>query len=166
MKIKDNPNFQAKSKPVTFQAHDKVIQAIEVMCAKNIGSIVIVNSDQTIAGIVTERDMLIRVLGKKINTETTPLSDIMSSNVSVATENDDLVDWMQIMSNERFRHLPIVNEHGKLLSLMSQGDFVAFTNPDLYEKVKQNLKGRLGRYFPVLLVLFAVVTLIGTLTSA
>ncbi|MEM7620991.1 MAG: CBS domain-containing protein [Pseudomonadota bacterium] len=159
MQIKDKPTFKTKPKPITFLAEESVQQALDVMCEKNIGSIIVINKDETIAGIVTERDMMIRVLGAKINPETTPLSQIMSKNVKVANETDDLVDWMQTMSHERFRHLPIVDAEGKLVNMMSQGDFVAYTWPDLYEKVKQDLKGRLGRSMQTLLIIFAVVTL-------
>ena len=166
MKIKDNPNFQSKPKPVTFHADQMVSEALSVMCEKNIGSIIVVNEDHTVAGIVTERDMMIRVLGAKIDPETTPLAKIMSSDLSIATEDDDLVDWMHTMSNERFRHLPIVDAQNKLLNVLSQGDFVAYTYPDLYEKIKQDLKGRLGKYFPILLIMFAAVTLGSTLLIA
>lgn len=159
MKIKDNPDFKTKSKPITFSSHDKVRTALDVMCDKNIGSIIITNKDGTVAGIVTERDMMIRVLGKNKDPDKTKLSSIMSRDVKTANENDDLVDWMQVMSKERFRHLPIVDENNKLVSMMSQGDFVAYTWPDLYEKLMRNLKGRLGWALQISLILFAVVTL-------
>lgn len=159
MQIKDKPNFSDKPKPVTFDKTDSVQAALDVMCDKNIGSIVITNTDETVAGIVTERDMMIRVLGEKRNPNETKLSEIMSSNVKVANESDNIVDWMHTMSNERFRHLPIVDHNGKLVCMMSQGDFVAFTWPDLYEQTKQNLKGRLGKYFQWGLILFAALTL-------
>lgn len=159
MKIKDNPDFQTKSKPVTFSSGDTVRKALDVMCEKNIGSIVVTNKDGTIAGIVTERDMMIRVLGKNKDPDKTKLSSIMSKNVKTANENDELVDWMQVMSKERFRHLPIVDENNKLVSMMSQGDFVAYTWPDLYEKLMRNIKGRLGWALQISLILFAIVTL-------
>ena len=102
---------------------------------------------------------MIRVLGEKLVPEKTKLSQIMSAGVRVANENDNLVDWMQTMSNERFRHLPIVDEQGRLVNMMSQGDFVAYTWPDLYENAKQYLKGKLERSFQILLIVFAIVTL-------
>ncbi len=47
----------------------------------------------------------------------------MTTNVRAARESDELVDWLQIMTTERFRHLPIVDEQGKLVNMMSQGGF-------------------------------------------
>lgn len=159
MQIKDKPTFATKPKPVTFSPEDTVQQAIEAMCKKNIGSIVIVDSHGTILGIVTERDMMVRVLGAQIDPKQTNLSKIMTKNVRIAQETDNVVDWMHIMSQERFRHLPVVDGHGKLVNVMSQGDFLALTWPDLYEKLRENLTGKLGRSFQILLVLLTVVTL-------
>lgn len=159
MKIKDKPDFKTKLKPITFLPDDSVRSALNIMCERNIGSIIVVNSNQTVAGIVTERDMMIRVLGKDLNPDSTKLSDIMSTNIRSANEDDSLVDWMHTMSSERFRHLPVVDAKGKLVNMMSQGDFVAHTFPDLYEALRQDLKGRLGRGFQFTLVIFSILTL-------
>lgn len=159
MKIKDKPDFLTKPKPITFTPEDSVRDALKLMCDKNIGSIVVTNSDETIAGIVTERDMMIRVLGQDKNPDKTKLSEIMSTDIRAANENDELIDWLKVMSSERFRHLPIVDEQQRLVNMMSQGDFVAHTWPDLHEKLKRDLKGRLGWSLQIFLILFAIVTL-------
>lgn len=159
MKIKEKPDYESKLPPVTFSPDDLVRTALDRMCEKNIGSIIVLNEDRKIEGIVTERDMMIRVLGKNRNPDTTRLSEIMSTNVRAAKEDDNLVDWMHLMSSERFRHLPIIDNDGRLVNMMSQGDFLAHTWPDLYEKLKQDLKGRLGRAFQVLLIVLTVLTL-------
>ncbi|MGC6392218.1 MAG: CBS domain-containing protein [Alphaproteobacteria bacterium] len=159
MKIKEQPNYQTKTKPVTFAPDDRICDALAVMSEKNIGSIVVVNPDQTIAGIVTERDMMIRVLAKGINVDTTALAEIMSTEIHAANENDELIDWLKVMSSERFRHLPIVDNDQKLVNMMSQGDFVAHTWPDLNEKMKNDIKGRLGWSLQIFMVLFGLITL-------
>lgn len=159
MKIKDKPDFKTKPKPITFLPDSSVRSALDAMCEKNIGSIIVVHPDQKIAGIVTERDMMIRVLGKNLNPDTVKLSDIMSTDIRSANEDDSLVDWMHTMSSERFRHLPVVDAEGKLVNMMSQGDFVAHTFPDLYEALRQDIKGRLGRGFQFALVIFSILTL-------
>lgn len=159
MKIKDKPDFKNKPKPITFLSDETVREALKVMCDKDIGSIIVIHPDETVAGIVTERDMMKRVLGKNIDPNKTPLSEIMSKEVKVANEDDDLLDWMYLMSKERFRHLPIVNSEGKLVNTMSQGDFVAYTWPDLYDKIRQDLRNRLGKVFQLLLLLLSVTTL-------
>lgn len=159
MKIKDQLGFVTKGKPINLSPENYVSDALKIMCDRNIGSIVITNTDRKVVGIVTERDMVIRVLGKGINPNNTKLAEIMSAKIRVANENDQLIDWLRVMSNNRFRHLPIVDENDQLISMMSQGDFVAYTWPDLNEKLKRDLKGRLGWSLQVCLILFAIVTL-------
>tara|TARA_Y100001001_G_C7966537_1_gene294390 strand:- start:31 stop:531 length:501 start_codon:yes stop_codon:yes gene_type:complete len=159
MRIKDKPEFKTKPKPVTFSPDNTVREALDVMCDKNIGSVIITNADQTIAGIVTERDLMLRVLGPGKDPKATKISEIMTENIRAAKESDEMVDWMKVMSNERFRHLPVIDEEGKLVNMMSQGDFVAYTWPDLYDKLKQDVKGPLGRGLQFFLIVFAFVTL-------
>ena len=159
MKIKDSPDFNSKPKPVSFSPGDPVRAALDVMCEKNIGSIIVTNGDGSIAGIVTERDMMIRVLGSNVNPDETTLAEVMSTGVRAANEEDDLVDWLRTMSNERFRHLPVVDDEGRLVNMISQGDLVAHTWPDLHDKIRQDLKDRLGRVLQALLVVLTVVTL-------
>lgn len=159
MKIKDDPNFAKKSKPFTFYPEDTVRSALDIMCEKNIGSIIVVNKDETIAGIVTERDMTRRVLSGNLSPDKTKLNDIMSRNIRSAKIDDELIDWLKVMSNERFRHLPVVNDNGKLINVLSQGDFVAYTYPDLYEKIKQDLGGGIAKTLQILLIVFALITL-------
>ena len=57
-RLVDRPEFKTKPKPVTFLAKDKVSQAIEVMSEKNYGSVVIVDGKDKVVGIVTERDIV------------------------------------------------------------------------------------------------------------
>jgi CBS domain-containing protein len=131
MKIKDRTEFKSKAPVLTFSATDKVIDAVRVMSEKNYGASVIVDNDNKPVGIVTERDFMRRLLAKGLDVNTTPISDIMTRDLKLASEEDEVVNWLRIMSNERFRHLPVVDAQGKLLNLMSQGDFVSYTWPQL-----------------------------------
>ena len=60
----------------------------------------------------------------------------MNLNPRVANETDDLIDWLRIMSNERFRRLPVVDENGHIKAVFTQGDFVSYTWPDLVYQIK------------------------------
>lgn len=160
MKIKDQIDYKNKPNPVTFGPEHTVREALDVMCVKNIGSIIVVNDDETVAGIVTERDLMIRVLGKKKDPDTTTVSEIMTTDVKVAREDDDIMDWLHVMSDKRFRRLPIVDSEGKLVNIMSQGDFVAHSWADLLEQAKENLKKRFKWAFPVLLAILGLLALI------
>ncbi len=131
MKIKDRQEFKSKPFPFTLHAKDSVADAVSVMAEKNIGSVVVLDDHSRVCGIVTERDLLRRLLRYNLDQKTTILSAIMTSEVKTAHEDDDVVDWLRIMSNERFRHLPVVDKEGKLINVFSQGDFVSYTWPSL-----------------------------------
>jgi len=60
----------------------------------------------------------------------------MTDNPRLARETDDLVDWLRIMSNERFRRLPVVDADGRIKAVFTQGDFVSYTWPDLMYQMK------------------------------
>jgi CBS domain-containing protein len=136
MKIKDRVEFKSKAPVLTFSATDSVIDAVRVMSEKNYGASVIVDNDNKPIGIVTERDFMRRLLAKGLDANTTPISQIMTRDLKLASAEDEVVDWLRIMSNERFRHLPVVDAQGKLLNLMSQGDFVSYTWPQLLGRAK------------------------------
>ena len=91
-RLVDRPEFKTKPKPITFLAKDKVSQAIEVMSEKNYGSVVIVDGKDKVVGIVTERDIVKKLVNNNKSAKTTKLEDIMTPNPRVANENDDVVD--------------------------------------------------------------------------
>jgi CBS domain-containing protein len=140
LKIKDRLEFANKPPPYALRGEEKVATAVTSMAQKNIGSVVIVDGDMKVQGIVTERDLVRRLLGEKRDQDTTKLSEIMTTDPRTAREDDDVVEQLRLMSNERFRHLPIVDESGRLTSILSQGDFVAYTWPELLVLVRKKAK--------------------------
>jgi CBS domain-containing protein len=156
MKIKDRPEYSSKTKPLAFTPTTRVDEAVREMARRNFGSCVVVNDDDTVAGIVTERDLLKRVLAENRSPAEVALSDIMTTEVKIARADDNLIDWLRQMSNERFRHLPIVDEYGKLVNMMSQGDFVAYTWPDLMVQMKETTKAVVGPNYQILLIVLAI----------
>ena len=157
-RLVDRPEFKSKPKPVTFLAKDKVSKAVEVMADKNYGSVVIVDSKDKVVGIVTERDIVKKFVKNNMSPKTTKLEEIMTSNPRVANENDDVVDWLRIMSNDRFRRLPVVDSNGKIKVIFTQGDFVSYTWPDLIYQASQLAKASFmkGFSFNTLLIMMLV----------
>ena len=146
MKISERPEFKSKKPPLTFRENDTVLKAVKAMAKDNFGSVVIVDKDKKVKGIFTERD----VMNKLVN-------NVMNSTVKVANKDDDLVVWLRQMSNERFRHVPVVDKSGKLINIMSQGDFVSYTWPNLLYQVKEMAK---ENYFKANQVVLIVVGLL------
>ena len=157
-RLVDRPEFKTKPKPVTFLGKDKVSSAIAVMADKNYGSVVIVDSKDKVVGIVTERDIVKKLVNNNMSPKTTKLEDIMTLNPRVANENDDVVDWLRIMSNDRFRRLPVVDADGKIKVIFTQGDFVSYTWPDLIFQASQLAKASFMKGFSInTLLIFMVI---------
>ena len=73
-------------------------------------------------------------------------------------ENDNVIDWLRIMSNDRFRRLPVVDEKNKIKVIFTQGDFVSYTWPDLIYQASQMAKSSFLKGFSInSLLIFMVV---------
>jgi predicted transcriptional regulator len=85
----------------------------------------------------------------------------MTSELRLARADDDMLGWLRLMSNERFRRLPVVDEDGRLIAVMSQGDFVSYTWPELFAQAKNMARATIGPNIslPVMLVGILLYTL-------
>lgn len=108
----------------SVSAKDTVSVAAEILSAKRIGAVIVKDGDSEIDGILSERD-IVREIGKRgVECMTDNVADLMTSNVTTCTSSDSTQTAMQIMTDGRFRHLPVVDD-GKLSGVISIGDVVA-----------------------------------------
>jgi IMP dehydrogenase len=102
-----------------------VLEAIRRMVEANVGSL-LVTKGADIAGIVTERDYLRRAaLSADRADDATPVREIMSSALVVATPETPIDECMALMTERRIRHVPVV-DGGEVVGLVSIGDLVKF----------------------------------------
>ncbi len=164
MKISDRKEFAQKVAPLTCAPDETVFDAVKRMAAQNFGSIVVLDEGHHVLGLMTERDIFRRLIAKDLDPKTTRVEEIMTAAVRKAKADDDLLDWLRIMSNERFRRLPVVDENDKLIAVMSQGDFVSYTWPELLGRVgemtRASLPDRINPVFMVGAILIYTVVLI------
>lgn len=158
MRIADRTEFQNKAPPLTCGPEITVFEAVTQMAEKNFGSIFITDPDNRILGVMTERDIFRRVIGESRDPKTTPVTDVMTTDVRMASKDDEVLDWLQVMSNERFRRLPIVDENKRLVSVMSQGDFVAYTWPQMLSQLGQLAQATLAPAFNPLAIILGGLT--------
>ena len=148
-RLKDRPEFYNKPKPITFLKTDSVYDAVKVMAENNFGSVVVIDKNQKVIGIVTERDIVKKIVQNNLSAKSTSLEKIMTKNPRVASEDDSIVDWLRIMSNDRFRRLPVVDSEGKIKVIFTQGDFVSYTWPDLIFQATQMAKASFLKGFSI-----------------
>ena len=138
--------------PLTKSPDTNAYDAVIAMAKKNYGSVVVIDSDKKVIGVVTERDIMNKVVGKELNPKETLLSSIMTENPKLARETDDMLEWLRIMSNERFRRLPVVDDQGRIKAVFTQGDFVSYTWPDLMYQMKSIATATVTKNWPLFLI--------------
>ena len=99
-----------------------VIDAIQLMDEKNIGSLPVVDNG-TLVGIVSERDYTRKVILKGRSSKETPVRDIMTEQLLTVNPSDSVTECMRIMTEKRVRHLPVL-EGSDLVGILSIGDVV------------------------------------------
>jgi len=99
-----------------------VLDALSVMARHDIGSVLVTQNDR-LAGIFTERDYARKLVLKGLTSKEATVGDVMTPNVCTITPSQTLDAVMNIMTENRFRHLPVV-EHGKIVGIVTIGDVV------------------------------------------
>jgi CBS domain-containing protein len=101
---------------------DSVLQAIEMMATRHVGALLVV-SQGNLVGIISERDYARKVILKKRSSHDTPVGDIMTSPAVTVTPSDTVHHCMQLMTERRIRHLPVM-ESSRVVGILSIGDLV------------------------------------------
>jgi CBS domain-containing protein len=99
-----------------------VLDAIKLMAEHSVGALLVMR-DQQLLGVISERDYARKVILKGFASSETPVRQIMTSPVTTVTPDKSVRDCMRIMSEKRFRHLPVV-DGARVLGVLSIGDLV------------------------------------------
>lgn len=108
---------------VTVSPSMGTADAIRFLADNKIGAVVVTGSGGKIAGILSERDIVRAMAKKGADALAAPISNIMTAKVTTCGESHSVNQVMELMTNGRFRHLP-VEEEGKLIGIISIGDVV------------------------------------------
>ena len=111
------------SKVITIPPRHTIKQAISELVDRKIGSLLVTDEGGEVAGIITERDILRVVHSAPADLDQVTVGDQMTSDVICGVPEDDLDYVMNVMTEKRFRRMPVV-EDGKVVGLVSIGDVV------------------------------------------
>ena len=100
-----------------------VSELVEVLCERRVGALLVLGSSGDIVGIVSERDVA-RALGTNPGALANTVAAIMTTDVVTASDQADVAELMQVMTERRIRHIPVLDESGALAGLVSIGDVV------------------------------------------
>jgi len=114
---------QKGSSVVTVRSDTQVREAVRRLKQANVGALVVSDDGATVAGIISERD-IVRALGDHdTGLLDMPVSRLMTREVRTCRPEDRIKELMGVMTHGRFRHLPVV-EDGEMIGLVSIGDIV------------------------------------------
>jgi CBS domain-containing protein len=125
---------------VTASPNDTVVEVAQLMKREDIGPILIVENEEskTLVGIVTDRDLVLKVVAEGQDAKTTRVGDVMSKKLVTCRADDDIDVAMQAMAQFQLRRIPVVGENMELLGIISQADVA--TRVDAPEKTAEVVK--------------------------
>jgi CBS domain-containing protein len=106
----------------TISPESSVLDAVRLMGEKNIGALLVIEGTQ-LAGIISERDYARKVILKGKESHSTPISEIMTSNVVSVSPAESIDNCMALMTQHKIRHLPVI-DNGIVTGVLSIGDLV------------------------------------------
>ncbi len=115
--------------PVTVAGAMSVVEAARRMRDDNIGSVVVTDGDRLL-GIVTDRDLVVRVLAEGHDPRQTTLEGICTVELTTVTPEDDVETAVKLMRDKAVRRLPVIERAGHPVGMVSLGDLAVEKDPD------------------------------------
>jgi CBS domain-containing protein len=106
--------------PKTCGPQDSVVDVAKLMASEDVGPIPVVEGDKLV-GIVTDRDIVVRVVAEGRDAQSTTLGEIASSDVATVSPDDDLDRALELMGSKQIRRLPVVQGQ-RLVGIVAQAD--------------------------------------------
>jgi CBS domain-containing protein len=121
------------SRVFSISPHATLAEVVQKLVKNNCGSLVVCEEmDCThMLGIITERDILKACAANKVPLENYHVVDVMTSDLATCSPNDSVADAMGVMTDRRIRHLPVIDDDGKLDGIVSIGDLVKHQHDQL-----------------------------------
>jgi len=107
----------------------KVIEAARIMKKLNVGVVPVVEGTR-LSGIITDRDITLRVTAEGLDPNNTPVRSVMSKDVTSCKQDEDVKGALRLMSSKQIRRLPIVDDANNLVGIVSIGDLAVDTAKD------------------------------------
>lgn len=143
--VKEVLKDKGSSDVVTIRDDKSVCEAMSVLVDKNIGSMLVLNKENVIVGIVSERDCLRTAARTCKEIDRLRVDEIMTRDIIICQPEDDLQTIENLMTQNKIRHLPVIDK-GKLVGLISIGDVVKMQTEEIHVENRYLRDYIMGRY--------------------
>jgi CBS domain-containing protein len=118
--------------PVSCEPDESIVHVAQVMKQEDVGSVPVVqdHSSKRLSGIITDRDIVIKVVAEGENPERATVRDAMTSNPVFCREDDDVQKAVDMMAERQVRRMPIVDADGRLNGIIAQADVATRVHRD------------------------------------
>ena len=116
--------------PVCCLPNDLVAKVAQLMKSENIGSVPVIENEQTqkLVGIVTDRDLALKIVAKGHDARSTKVDAVMTRQVVTCRAGDDLQKALDVMAEHQLRRIPIVDNDNKIVGIIAQADVATRVN--------------------------------------
>jgi len=118
--------------PVCVMPHEMVDQAARLMQREDVGSLPVVDGEQSqrLVGIVTDRDLAMRVVAEGREPRSTPVEQAMSREMVTVHTDDDIRKALDKMAEHQLRRIPVIDRQQKVVGIIAQADVAMRLNKD------------------------------------
>ena len=123
--------------PPTVPIEATAAEAIRQMLEHHVGAVTVVDSNRVVAGIFTERDVMRRLSLSGLDPNSTSIREVMTTPVELATELTSEAEALSIMLERHYRHLPVVDNNGRLIGMLAMRHVLEARIDDLVHQLQR-----------------------------
>ncbi len=121
------------------EAHENLQTAAARMLSRNVGALVVINDAREPIGILTDRDLVIKAMARGLGPFDATVGEIMTPDPRTVREDTSIEDALRRMRNGPYRRLPVVDDEGKLVGLLTLDDVLALLG-EAFEEIRDLLR--------------------------
>lgn len=117
---------------VSISPDSKVAEAAQLMANEDVGCVVVLENNKP-RGLLTDRDVVVRCIAKNVDVDDCTVENVMTESLSTVKESDGIFDCIEKMQTAGVRRMPVVNEQGEAVGIISFGDILALLGKEFYQ---------------------------------
>lgn len=121
-----------KNRLITCEPDTSVSDVAKLMDREDVGCVLVLDNDEP-RGLITDRDIVVRCLAKNIDVDDCTVENVMTESLQTVKDTDGFFDCIETMKQAGVRRIPVVDQNGKAIGIISFGDLLAVLSKELGE---------------------------------